>query len=296
MNALLKLRETYKNKPGIVFHLQYPTLGMGKSFAPALLSFAFKNSKVFMTFHEFEQFSLIRKMYFLFTSLTNTRYIFTNEYEQEQFARFFPWTKTKSIVIPIGNNISAIPFEQNGDSPQHRLIYFGQIAPNKGIEEYLDTVSCLRLAKNNIPCAIMGATLGSSNDLLHKISSMANQNNIECMFNLSSEDVSKELHKSSIAYLPFPGGVSDKRGSALACLTHGLKLITVHSELTPEWWRETTYAAQNYEESTHIVQKIIASKQDDKDTETVETTLKLALKERKWKHIAEKHLAMYKEL
>ena len=290
LNALIRLRDKYKNGDSIVFHLQYPTLGMGKSFAPALLHFASKSNKIFITFHEFEQFSLIRKSYFIFSSLLNTSFIFTNEYEQEQFASFFPWAKKKSVIIPIGNNISAIPFQKKIDAPQHRLIYFGQIAPNKGIEEYLETVCCLRAAKNHLPCAIIGGLVTPSSELAQKVQTMAEKYNIECLFNLSSEDVSQELHKSSMAYLPFPSGVGDKRGSALACLKHDLGVITKHSEHTPQWWTESTHHGENAQHAAVIIQAISSG---EINKVPVPSALKQAMDDREWCNIARVHTEVY---
>lgn len=293
---LLRLKRKYKDEQEIIFHLQYPTMGMGKSFAPALLNLFLKNKKVFITFHEFEQFNLLRKSYFLITSFLNTSYVFTNEHEKKHFLHYFPWTKKKCQIIPIGNNITPVPYEPQNDDDKHRLIYFGQIAPNKGIEQYLETVSSIRACGIDIPCAIIGATLGNSFELLQKIKLSANKYNIECLFNLTSEEVSKELHESSIAYLPFLGGVSDKRGSALACLAHGLKLITIHSGLTPKWWRETTYNAITVEDAKTIIKRVTLKEQDQKKAKAIDKKIVVALQEREWKHIAEKHLVMYKGL
>jgi len=290
---LIKLKRKYKNETGIIFHLQYPTMGMGKSIAPALLNIGLKNNKVFITLHEFEQFNLIRKSYFLLSSMLNTNYIFTNEHERKQFLHFFPWSKKKCEIIPIGNNITPIPYVNNSDEQRHRLVYFGQIAPDKGIEIFLETVRRLRSEGSDIPCAIIGATLNSSNDLLQKISSVASQNDMECMFNLRPEDVSKELHQSSIAYLPFPGGVSDKRGSALACLKHDLAVITTHSKLTPLWWKKSTYHATSPQDASTVIQAISKGKIKKTQDPIMRQT---AMNKREWANIATEHTHLYTKM
>lgn len=292
---LERLRKKYKTEKDVVFHLQYPTVGMGKSIAPALLNLWLANNKTFITFHEFEQFNLIRKFYFLTTSLTNTNYIFTNEHEKQQFLSFFPWTQKKCNIIPIGNNITRISNEENVNV-KHRLVYFGQIAPNKGIESFLDLVMLLRELDINIPCAVIGGTFDTSNELLDNISDKAEKYNIECLYNLSSEDVSEQLHNSTVAYLPFPEGVSDKRGSALACLTHDLNVITIHSNLTPNWWTQSTYNAKTHEAAVSVIKKILSCDEDPEYKERSANVLEIALKERKWKHIADKHKSIYKGL
>jgi hypothetical protein len=110
------------------------------------------------------------------------------------------------------------------------------------------------------------------------------------MYNLSSEDVSKELHKSSIAFLPFPTGVGDKRGSALACLKHDLALITIHSGLTPNWWKESTYHADNSEKSVTTIQAISAGNIAKTPAPKL---LKKAMDEREWDNISCAHMSLY---
>jgi len=134
--------------PGTVFHIQYPSLGMGASPAAALFPLIAHGHATFFTLHEFTLFNPVRKAYFLPFALTSDHVIFTNEPEQCHYARFFPFARDDGIVLPIGSN-----FDSSGDSPTQgrRLVYFGQIAPGKGIEEFLDAVRTLRARRCNIP-------------------------------------------------------------------------------------------------------------------------------------------------
>ena len=289
--ALRRLTKTYGGEEATIFHLQYPSLGMGKSCAPALLPMVFPRRRVFITFHEFEQFNPVRKLYFLFSSFLNGNFIFTNEHERHIVSRFLPWRANTSHIIPIGNNIAVFPVgNEMGRMHRRRLIYFGQIAPDKGIEEFLQTVEHLRRQNDDIPCSIIGALLDPNSEIARKVRDVSNAYQIDCLFNLPSEDVSKELQKASIALLPFPEGVSDKRGSALVCLKHGLAVITRHSDLTPSWWRETTHGVENYQSAARAVEDILAGR---KQKVPQPSTLTDALSEREWSNIARSHLAMY---
>ncbi|MFA5041607.1 MAG: hypothetical protein WC464_08250 [Bdellovibrionales bacterium] len=283
------LFKKYGRDKETVFHVQYPTLGMGKSFAPALLPLLFGHRRVFYTLHEFGQFNPIRKLYFLFAGLLTKNFIFTNEHEQRRFAKFFPWQKNLGHIIPIGNNINVFPLEKPAEPPQ-RLVYFGQIAPDKGIEQFLDTVRLLRAYGSKLSCAVIGALINPESEIAKKVKAAAADFGIDCLFNLSSEDVSKELQKSSIALLPFAEGVSDKRGSALACLKHGLAVLTKHTGLTPAWWRKTTHNVQNAEDAVRVVENILSEK-----TAKVPDLFALAdaLAEREWINIAKEHLDLY---
>jgi len=288
--ALFKLKEKYRKCKKLVLHLQYPSLGIGKSIAPALIPFVFKNSRVSITFHEFKQFNPIRKFYFFLTTWTKAYYIFTNEYEQGQFLRLYPWVKDRCTIVPIGNNISLVPLDKKNAEVQERLVYFGQIAANKGIEEFLETVKLLRGRGNQLDCVLMGALLDPESELSQKVEVYAKQYDIKCLYNLPAESVSHELQKSSIALLPFPQGVSDKRGSALACLKHGLTLITKHDEITPSWWRATTYNAADAEEA---VETILGLTDNAKERHPHPEILANALIEREWQIIGQAHLKHY---
>jgi glycosyltransferase involved in cell wall biosynthesis len=289
---LIKLRRKYRDEAGIVFHLQYPTIGMGKSLSPAFLNYGTDRKKHFITLHEFNQFSLIRKLYFSLSTMLGVNYIFTNSHEKNKFICFFSYAKIKSEVIPIGNNITPIPHEKPAGMQKQRLVYFGQITASKGIEQYLEVICLLREKGIDIPCAIIGATLCGSDGLLQKISLAAKQHNIECIFDLPAGEVSRELHESTIAFLPFPMGIEDKRGSALACLKHSVAVVTKHSYLTPLWWKRSTYHADNAEVATALIQSI-ATEVLPRVPDPI--ALKKAMGEREWDNIARKHLNSYIE-
>jgi glycosyltransferase involved in cell wall biosynthesis len=293
ISTLRRLANAYGGEDSTILHLQYPSLGMGKSWAPALLPLVFPRRSTFVTFHEFEQFNPVRKLYFLFFSLLTGNLIVTNEHERRTLSRFFPWRASGCHVIPIGNNITVSPVRNGTRMERRSLIYFGQIAPNKGIEEFLQTVEHLRRQSDDIPCSIIGTLLDPRSDIARKVRDVASACGIDCLFNLSSEDVSKELQKARIALLPFPDGVSDKRGSALVCLNHGLAVITRHSSLTPRWWCETTHGVDNSKSAAHLVMDIVAGRRKEVPQPS---SLVHALAEREWSNIAKSHIALYKKV
>ena len=287
LKALWDLRKKYKNQNDVIFHVQYPSVGMGLSPAPFLLPIFFSKNKVFITLHEFSSFNLFRKLYALVFEVFRKKIIFTNEPERLQYEKFFPWAKANHAIIPIGNNIDVVQAE-TAQNQAPRLIYFGQIVKNKGIEEFIETVKLLRQRGSTIPCVIMGALIDK--ELNQQISSAAKEFEIECLYNLSAEEVSRELSRSSIALLLFEGGVSDKRGSAIACLKHGVAVITRHSDLTSDWWKIATYSANRIEDSVSLIEDITTGKKDRIPDPVI---LKDALQHREWDHIARKHMDLY---
>jgi hypothetical protein len=106
---------------------------------------------------------------------------------------------------------------------------------------------------------------------------------------LTSDEVSKELARSSHAYLPFPDGITDKRGSALACLKHGVAVLTTHSEQTPDWLRVATTHCPAPLDAANFVMAPELPRIDA-------AVLAEGLAEREWPAIAERHLCLYDDL
>lgn len=284
--AVRGLQKRYGAQSRACFHLQYPSLGMGKSLLPGLLPLLWPNRHFFLTLHEFTYFHVLRKLAFLPHALFARKIIFSNAFERSRFLRFFPFATHKTEVIPIGNNIEVL-----SDAPvtrQERLVYFGQIAEGKGIEFFIETVELLRKSGSTLPAAIIGAALDEKTALFSHMQRAAQALDIALHLNLPAEDVSKALLASSTALLPFPDGISEKRGSALACLKHGLNLITLHSAKTPDWLRRISHNANTPEDAV----KVVDSLQKGQSTIAFDT-VQDALKQTEWPHIAQRHIALY---
>jgi glycosyltransferase involved in cell wall biosynthesis len=261
---------------------------MGPSLTPALLALVCPKSRLFTTFHEFHVFHPLRRLAFLPHAIVGSNLIFTSEDERGHFQRFFPTYRGTATIIPVGNNIPAAV--QQPKQKHDRMIYFGQIREKKGIEDFIDTVRLLRAQNNNLACAIIGA-LGDANTPLAKlILATAGTLDVDLKFNLSTEKVADELSNSNIALLPFPDGISDKRGSALACLEHGLTVISKHSNRTPSWLAQTTYSVT---QPTEAVSTINALLNGSYLTCPAPEVLSAELAKRKWPNIARQHLDLY---
>ena len=57
--------------------------------------------------------------------------------------------------------------------------------------------------------------------------------------NLSDEEVASILNDSKIAYLPFPDGISERRGSFLAAATNGVIVLSNAGRFTYEALRQS---------------------------------------------------------
>jgi glycosyltransferase involved in cell wall biosynthesis len=265
-----------------IIHVQYPSLEMGRSPWWALLALFPKRSIV--TLHEYRIFSTARKLYCLPAAVMAKQIVFSNEDERRAFLSWYPFAANCCTVIPVGNNIPVA--SSSGGTRARRLIYFGQIGENKGLDLVIEAVAALRSQGSKIPVAFVGAVTDPTSPVVSAVREAASKHDVELRLNLSSEDVSKELARATHAYLPFPDGISDKRGSALACLKHGIAVLTTHSEQTPQWLRAgTTHCATPLDAVVHV----LAPELPAIDSET----LRSGLAEREWPSIAGRHLAIY---
>lgn len=258
---------------------------MGRAPWWALLAFLCKNS--FVTLHEFQIFSTARKLYCLPVALCAKQIIFSNSEERRAFLSAYPFAARACTVIPVGNNIPVQAVDCG--SRARRLIYFGQIGENKGLELVIEAVAALRAQGSNISVAFIGAVVDPASPAVALVRASAQENAVDLRFNLDSSEVSRELAQASHAYLPFPDGITDKRGSALACLKHGVAVLTTHSAQTPDWLRgATTHCSGPLDAVAHVM----APEPPDIDA----AALANGLTEREWPAIATRHLDIYGNL
>ena len=287
LDAARAIRNRHRDDRDTVFHLQYPSLTMGNSLSPAVLPFLLP--RLFATLHEFRVFSVPRKALFASHSLMARKIVFSNGTERDIFERWYPWSGKRLEVIPIGNNIARIGGRMPGPE---RLVYFGQISRNKGVELFLETAGLLRAAGNPIEIRMIGAMTDTDPDFQSLVLGSVERHGIVKRLSLPADEVSAELNASSFALLPFPDGVSDKRGSALAALDHGVTVLTTHSATTPGWLRAVTHPVSSAQDAAGAISAMLGgSRQRQKAPELLEQEM-LA---RDWREIARRHLALYRQ-
>lgn len=283
----MKLKHRYRKNPNAIFHVQYPTLRLGLSVAPGFAPLLVGNS--FVTLHEFGTFNVLRKAAFIPSSILSKKIIFSNNEEKARFQRYFPHSHGRLTVMPIGNNIPQLSPRGARVGPE-RLVYFGQISRNKGVEFFLDTVAQLRSAGASIDVDMIGAMVDSDRDFVDLVRSRSERDKIGLRLSLPADEVSATLNDATIALLPFPDGVSNKRGSALASLEHGATVLTTHSELTPEWLTKVTHPVSSPDNAADLIGRIMAG---TAERVLAPETLARELRLRDWAEIARSHVKLY---
>ena len=231
LKNFLALNKIVKSSNADAMFIPYATMGYKHSIVPQLLSFIYKK-KIVVLIHEVSQVFILRKLSLIPFSFCNS-VVFTNQFERAFFHKIYPWTPPrKTKVIPIGSNISSYNNLDFDNRCYTNIVYFGQIRPQKGIEQIIQLARLIK--ENNLPFSviIMGRKLETSKNYYEQLVSTAKNLEIDWKINIDEKEVSKVLGSNAIAYLPFPDGASERRGTLFAALIHKMIIFTNKGEQT----------------------------------------------------------------
>src|SRR5262249_32595719 len=95
-----------------------------------------------VTLHEFSSFDRLRRASLQAFAWSAAEIVLTTAFEADAFLDLYPSARARTSVIPIGSNIPFVP-QPEADTSVRRIVYFGQIKPLKGLEQF---VALARLA------------------------------------------------------------------------------------------------------------------------------------------------------
>lgn len=204
-----------------VLHVQYPSLGYRASLLPQLLGRTRAAPITVATIHEFSALPKSQQLAVHLFRLTAHARVFVSQYEKDCFQRHLRCTGINR-VIPIGSNIPVSP------EPAERcpvVVYFGQVRPSKGIERFLELAKLSTSQHLPFRFEVIGSAPEKFREYGNRLRSESSHY-AEWKIGLNSSGVSRRLASSLAAYLPFPDGASERRGSLLASLSNGLPVIS----------------------------------------------------------------------
>lgn len=233
---------------GEIVNLQYPTKGYGWSIVPQLLPLFIRKRKVVATLHEFSRQRFEARvticLFFLFADWV----IFTSEAERAKAARIVPGVRKRSTVIPIGSNI---PWRER-QPPDTDIVYFGLIHPSKGLEAFAAAVAALP-DRAALRVRAIGQVPEGYEDYAAKVIPELQRAGIAVEQGHTAEEVSEILSRTRIALLPFPDGVSGRRGTALAAMGNGALLVTLAARSEADVFREICAMAPDQSQLAALV-------------------------------------------
>lgn len=209
--------------------LQYPTQGYGWSLVPHLLGvyFSLQRRITFaLALHEYSQLSLkARSMLDLLLAVVNSA-VFTTRAEADIACGRHGRLRKRHAVIPINFNIVPAAEINPLSNRSHDLCYFGQVRPNKGLEEFIDAASKLSAQNPTMDISIMGQMPEGYDSYFTGIKARIRGTSIKLRPNLPGEQVTAFLNSCKVVYLPFPDGISERRGSFLAAISNGAAVVS----------------------------------------------------------------------
>lgn len=203
--------------------IQYPTQGYGWSLLPFMLMIHFTRKigkNCILTYHEFSNRSKKAKFVENIALFFCKKLVVTNEYEKDEVRKYHK--KLDISIIKIFSNIEKVREIKRYSEREYDFICFGQIRPYKGIEEFIETVSSL----NNCRRALVGMIPSMFEEYGEEIIKKAKLAGIEVVLNLDNEDTANMLNNTKFLILPFPDGISERRGSFLAGAINGCLIVS----------------------------------------------------------------------
>jgi glycosyltransferase involved in cell wall biosynthesis len=271
-------------------HIQYPTAGYGRSFTPSALPSSVRDKPVVVTLHEYSSFRWYRRAWFSPFAQRCAARIFTTDEERALFERRFPNRNGLDLTVEIASNI---PVAANVTRQPGRVAYFGLIAPNKGIEAFLDLCEAARTTAKGLTFDLIGAVPEQHRRYAEAILRRAANSNADVLIDLPNDAVADRLATSTFAYLPFPDGASAKRGTLAAAIVNGLIVVTKHSRITPDWMRQATLGAKTPGDALAVLMRL---QNDDGQREAAVRRSAQAATRFRWDSIAQQHADLYQRL
>ena len=191
-----------------ILNLHYPVRGWKNSLLScmaALLAFFF-HTKIILTLHEFERSSWLRRLSSKMLIMLSKKVFVVDNHELKggKFIDFFSFS-----------NFNEPSFEARGTSQCNEVGFIG-FGANKGVSIFLDIASAL---SSRFTFKAIGQPL------------LAPQ--IKDMGFLSADMFVNEVQALGVAFLPYPDGVGERRGTFFLCLSLGVPVVTIAGGYTP---------------------------------------------------------------
>jgi len=237
LKNIFKIIKQINNSSEKNINVQFPTMGYSKGITVELLCLYYgltKKKNLSITTHEHSELGWKRKLIANIIYPFASKLIFTTEFEQNAVAKKFPNILKRSKIIKIYSNIKQADFLPQIADRQCDIGYFGFIKNEKGIEDFLEVVSKIKSKNEHLKIYIMGQIQPEYNDYAEKIIKQAKKIEIECKINQSEQEIAEILADTKIAFLPFPDGISERRGTFLAAVQNRCVVVSTQGKQTTD--------------------------------------------------------------
>ena len=271
-----------------VVNIQYPTEGYGYSILPQLLCCCLRKMSTVVTLHEFCRKSASGKSATFLFFLTADWIVFTTDKERDYACRFAPWLRKRSSVIPICSNIPMRPPE----CPETDVVYFGLIRPHKGLEQFASVMERLA-SRRTLITRVVGQIVSGYEKYAAEILDRLKSLGAEIILGRTPEEVSLLLSRARVALLPFPDGMSSRRGAALAAMGNGALLVTTTSADEPEMFKGICLMGATEEELAVATLRALECRDAD---ESIRRAGQIFARDLSWSSVGSSYMAVINRL
>ena len=236
-----------------VVHLMYPARGYGRSpwvsVLPLLLRARSRGLPIVVSLHEFRQVRALRRLASLPLILFADVLHLTSDVESGFVGRL-PGSAAKTRVIRLGSNITPVEDEGAagivgrpsvaslvGTPPTAQVVFFGLVRPDKGLPSLLRAFAAAEERSRRAARLVVIAEPVGDPGLRREVDRLVHEldlgERLEWAAALTAPEVSQRLLEADLCVLPYSDGVSFRRGSFIAAITHGLPVITTRAQNAP---------------------------------------------------------------
>lgn len=216
--------------------MQYPALVYRSSFFPAIYALFSKylGGNLITVLHENSEASRLRKIINKIILHSSNKIIVTNKVEYDYLPE--GRIKDKADIISIGSNTVGISPLPESKPLNNRVVFFGLVRKDKGIEEFIELIDSDR--QKEFEYIFVGGTTEVDPVYTSKVIDVLNARDVELHLNKELNIVHHILCSCTYSYLIYPDGASERRGSLLAALKAGCIIFSNDDRQTSEIIRQ----------------------------------------------------------
>ena len=285
LRTLRTIRAEVDAAAASLLHIQHPISFRSRSLTPQLLSLL---RPAVVTTHGGSLYGRVGEKASLGMFYARPRHVvFTTAFERQHALSWAPWLRGKSSVIPIGANLPALPSE---DRAEDEIVSFGLLRPGKGLEDVLALAS---LADGRWRVRIVGEVPVPDDGYAARLRGSSAGLPVDWNIGLDSVTAARVLGQARFAYLPFPDGASERRGSLLACLAAGCAVVTTDGNQVPAGLRDAVAFAASPAEALRLFDHLSA---EPAVTAAMASRGQSFAARSSWESIAAAHATLYSRL
>ncbi len=240
----------------------------------------------------------------------SSKQISTNEEVDHLLTKVPLLSKANWVSIPIGSNINRIKVtpeearekvvEKMGFKKDDLVLtHFGLYYPGKGVETMMEALGNLKREFSDFHLLMLGAVRPGQKDYYQSLVSLAEGYELGSFITWvgyqPEEDVSLFLSATDIYLVPYDQGVSSRRGSLMAGLSHALPIISTLPSIPFKYFKNNENLLLVPPRASSELQKAILDlMRNSEKRESLRSGAELLYRQFSWENIAEETVRFLK--